>query len=111
MRHPEAVESAAVERIDDTAPRALRIALAQQPDSVGKVLFAWSLAAGPALSRSASVRWTDGVLHIEAKSRTWRDELLHARPVLMARLTSLLGPGTVQSLHISFVADAAATHR
>lgn len=87
------------------------MALAQQPDSAGKVLFAWTMAAGPALSRSASVRWADGVLHVEAKTRTWRDELLHARPVLMSRLTGLLGPGTVKSLQISFVADITTTHR
>jgi len=90
-----------VERLDATAPRALRLALAQQPDSNGKVLFAWALAAGPALSRSARASWHNGVLHLEAKSETWRRELLHARPVLMERLTGLLGPDVVRALEIS----------
>jgi predicted nucleic acid-binding Zn ribbon protein len=90
-----------VERLDTTAPRALRQALAQQPNSQGKVLFAWTLAAGPALSRSASASWHDGVLHLEARSTNWRREVLHARPMLLARLASLLGPDIVKTLRIS----------
>lgn len=90
-----------VERLDSTAPRALRLALAQQPTSEGKILFAWSLAAGPALSRAASARWEDGTLRLTAKSDTWRRELLRARVEIMARLTSLLGPGIVRKLEIS----------
>jgi predicted nucleic acid-binding Zn ribbon protein len=90
-----------VERLDITAPRALRQALAQQPTSSGKVLFAWALVAGPALSRSAAAEWRDGVLYLQAKSETWRRELVHARPELLARLTSLLGPGIVRALQIT----------
>jgi hypothetical protein len=90
-----------VERLDDTAPRALRLALAQQPNSPGKVLFAWTLAAGPALSRAATASWVDGTLHLVAKSETWRRELLHARPQLIGRLEFLLGPGIVRKLAIS----------
>jgi predicted nucleic acid-binding Zn ribbon protein len=92
-----------VERLDTTAPRALRLALAQQPTTSGKVLFAWALVAGPALSRSATASWRDGVLCLEAKSEAWRHELLHARPVLLARLTALLGPYVVRTLQISGV--------
>lgn len=90
-----------MERLDITAPRALRLALAQQPDSNGKVLFAWALAAGPTLSRSATASWQDGVLRLEAKSDTWRRELLHARPLLMVRLAGLLGPDVVRRLEIA----------
>jgi hypothetical protein len=90
-----------VERLDDTAPRALRLALAQQPNSQGKVLFAWTLAAGPALSRAATASWVDGTLQLVAKSETWRRELLHARPQLIARLEFLLGPDIVRKLTIS----------
>jgi predicted nucleic acid-binding Zn ribbon protein len=90
-----------VERLDITAPRALREALAQQPTSRGKVLFAWALVAGPALSRSAAPDWRDGVLYLDAKSETWRRELVRARPELLARLTGLLGPGIVRTLQIA----------
>lgn len=89
-----------VERLDVTAPRALRLALAQQPTSTGKVLFAWALVAGPALSRSAAASWRDGVLHLDPKSDAWRRELLHARPALLARLAALLGPDVVRALQI-----------
>jgi hypothetical protein len=90
-----------VERLEDTAPRALRLALAQQPNSPGKILFAWTLAAGPALSRAATASWVDGTLVLVAKSETWRRELLRARPQLVARLELLLGPGIVRKLAIS----------
>lgn len=90
-----------VERFEDTAPRALRLALANQPTSQGKVLFAWALAAGPTLARAVTAQWVDGTLRLEAKSDSWRRELLHARPELTARLELLLGPGIVRKLTIS----------
>lgn len=68
------------------------------------MLFAWSLAAGPTTARAATVRWIDGVLHLEAKSPDWRDELVHARPLLAARLKELLGPGVVKKLVVSCAA-------
>jgi predicted nucleic acid-binding Zn ribbon protein len=89
-----------VERLDSTAPRALRAALAAQPDSPGKVQFAWTLAAGPALSRAATVTWRNNVLLIDPRTESWRRELLRARPVLLARLASLLGPDVVRTLQI-----------
>jgi predicted nucleic acid-binding Zn ribbon protein len=100
MRHTRATIRQ-VERLDIMAPRALRLALAQQPMSNGKVLFAWALVAGPALSRSAAASWRDGVLSLDAKSETWRRELVHARPVLLARMKELLGPDIVRTLQIS----------
>ncbi len=65
------------------------------------MLFAWTLAAGPALSRAATASWADETLHLAPKSETWRRELLHARPELIARLEFLLGPGIVRKLAIS----------
>jgi predicted nucleic acid-binding Zn ribbon protein len=90
-----------VERLDIMAPRALRLALAQQPTTSGKVLFAWSICAGSALARSATASWRDGVLSLDAKSETWRRELVRARPLLLKRLEALLGPDVVRSLQIS----------
>ena len=89
-----------MERLDSTAPRALRAALALQPTTPGKVLFAWSLAAGSTLARAATASWHDGVLHLVPRSETWRQELLRARPLLLARLTTLLGPDVVRRLVI-----------
>jgi len=95
-----------VERLDITAPRALRLALAQQPTTQGKVLFAWSLAAGATLARSAQASFRDDVLYLEPRSATWRRELLRARPVLLARLATLLGPDVVRALKIAGAAGA-----
>lgn len=83
------------------APRALRSALDTQPVTPGKILFAWSLAAGPTLARAASATWHDGTLHVRAKSESWRQELAHARPVILSRLAALLGSGVVRTLTVS----------
>jgi predicted nucleic acid-binding Zn ribbon protein len=93
-----------MERLDSTAVRALRTALDQQPLTEAKVRFAWTLAAGPALARAATVHWADGVLSVRAKSDAWRQELARSRGVLLGRIAQILGPGAVRS--ISIIEDA-----
>lgn len=90
-----------VERIDATASRALRLALEAQPPTQGKVLFAWSLAAGPTLARAASATWRDGTLYVHTKSERWRIECERARPLILSRLSALLGPDMVHKLIVS----------
>jgi hypothetical protein len=97
-----------VERLDLMAPRALRAALDTQPVTPGKILFAWTLAAGPTLSRAVSATWQDGTLHVRAKSAHWREELTRARPVILARLAGLLGGDVVRKLAVSGVDDVEA---
>ncbi len=89
-----------MERIDTTAARALRQALDAQPLTAAKVTFAWTLAAGPALARSATVSWNDGVLSVVAKSEAWRYELVRSRPVILQRMAQLLGAGVVRGLRV-----------
>lgn len=91
-----------------TAPRALRSALDTQPVTPGKILFAWSLAAGPTLARAAQATWQDGTLHVRAKSETWRQELTRVRPVILSRLVALLGSGVVRTLTVSGADDCPA---
>lgn len=94
-----------MERLDRTAPRAIRAALANQPTTPGKVMFAWSLAAGATLARAATPSWQDGVLHLSPRSETWRQELVRARPLLIARLQGLLGVDAVRRLVIAGADD------
>jgi hypothetical protein len=89
-----------VERLDATAVRAVRLALDAQPLTEAKVAFAWSLAAGPALARSASVTWHGGTLSVRARSEAWRQEINRARPVIQARMAQLLGPDVVKHLRV-----------
>ena len=90
-----------MERLDITAMRAIRGALDRQPLTEAKVRFAWTLAAGSALARAATVSWRDGVLHVEAKSDAWRLELSRSRLVLLERITAILGPGAVDRIVVA----------
>ncbi|MEO7192191.1 MAG: DciA family protein [Vicinamibacterales bacterium] len=88
-----------MESLDRTAARALRTLLEAQPLTAAKVEFAWKIAAGPALARSASVSWSeDGRLAVRAKSEEWRHEIVRARPMILQRMAGLLGTGAVRSL-------------
>jgi hypothetical protein len=80
---------------------ALRAVLAAQPTSAGKIAFAWQIAAGPALARNGVPHWSeDGILRIDARDAAWGRELRRARPVIIERLTALLGPDIVRRLVI-----------
>jgi hypothetical protein len=91
-----------VEPIDQTAARAIRQLLATQPLTTAKVEFAWKIAAGPALARSATVvSFEDGRLGIRAKSAEWQREIARARPMILQRIAHLIGPGAVRMLTVS----------
>lgn len=91
-----------VERIDATATRALQALLAGQPNTPAKVAFAWRIAAGAAFARAADVDWSaDGTLRVRARSTAWRREITRARPLILERLTALLGPDVVRRLVVS----------
>jgi hypothetical protein len=88
-----------MEPLQHTATVAMRSLLDGQPTSPAKIAFAWRLAAGPALGRAGDPNWsTDGTLRIRARDATWRREIQHARPIVMERLTQLLGPGVVRQI-------------
>lgn len=92
-----------MERLDLLAPRALRAALDMQPVTSGKVLLAWSLAAGPTLAQATTATWRpdDSLLLLQAKSPAWREEVTRARPMLLARMAALLGSNVVRTLAVS----------
>lgn len=91
-----------MESLQQTAARVLGPLLNAQPLSPGKVAFAWSIAAGPALSRASIPTWTpDGTLRIRARGAAWKTELERARPMVTERLTHLLGPAAVRRIIIT----------
>lgn len=91
-----------MESLQQTAARVLGPLLDAQPLSPGKVTFAWSIAAGPALSRASIPAWTpDGTLRVRARSIAWRTELERARPMIAHRLDQLLGPDAVRRIIIT----------
>jgi hypothetical protein len=70
------------------------------PLSDGKVTFAWNAAVGPALERVTSVKLERGVLLVETASPQWSREIQRSSGVILARLKSLLGDGTVKRLDV-----------
>jgi len=70
----------------------------QQP-SRERTSFAWSIVAGPALTRAATVDLRDGILYVTPKDDRWTRELHRAGDTLLTRLQALLGPD-LRKLHI-----------
>jgi hypothetical protein len=90
-----------MERLHGVASRAIEEMLARQPNTPAKVACAFHVAAGPALGRAASARWSDdGTLVIRARDAAWLAEVRRARPIIAERLTRLLGPDVVRRLII-----------
>lgn len=75
-------------------------AIRKQPPSPARTEFAWSVAAGPAMARAATVATRDGVLLVTPKDARWAREIERAVPTLLARLQALVGPAEVTSLRI-----------
>jgi hypothetical protein len=91
-----------VERIDATAARAVQTLLAGQPNTPAKIAFAWRVAAGSAFARAADLDWSaDGTLRVRAHSTAWRQEITRARPLILQRLTALLGSDVVRRLLVT----------
>jgi hypothetical protein len=81
--------------------RALQTLLSDQPITAAKVVFAWQIAAGPAMARATSPVWSgDGVLRLRARDAAWRREVSHARPMIAQRIGQLLGPDVVKRIVI-----------
>jgi hypothetical protein len=90
-----------MEPLHGVASTTLRSLLHQQPTSPGKVMFAWRVAAGPALGRAGAAELaTGGTLRVRARDEAWRRELQRARPVILERLRHLLGDDTVRKIVI-----------
>lgn len=93
-----------MESVSTTATHTLRHMLARQPLTPAKVVFAWRVAAGPALGRAADARWDasgTGTLTLQARGATWHRELTRAVPVLKDRLQFLLGPDVVRAIRVT----------
>jgi predicted nucleic acid-binding Zn ribbon protein len=75
-------------------------AIRRQPPSAARTAFAWSVAAGPAMGRAATVQLRDGVLLVTPKDARWSREIERAADMLIARLQALVGPAEVTSLRI-----------
>jgi len=81
-------------------PAALMELLSKTPLSDGKVTFAWNAAVGPALERATAVKLDGGILIVETTGPQWTREVKRSSGVIMARLKTLLGDGTVHRIEV-----------
>jgi hypothetical protein len=88
-----------MQSLQRSATRVWRDLLAAQPNTAGKVTFAWRMAAGAALARAGTTHWSDnGILRIETRDAAWRREIHQARTVIVERMNELLGSHVVQRI-------------
>ncbi len=80
--------------------------LARAPLTSDKVEFAWRTVVGSAMARATRVRLLEsGTLLVQVHDRNWRREVESAFPVILRRLTPLLGPETVRGITIATEQD------
>lgn len=72
----------------------------RQPASAARTTFAWSVAAGPALARAATVDARNGTLFITPKDARWSREIERARDTILQRVQHLLGADAVRAIVI-----------
>lgn len=87
-----------MQSVSTSATHTIKQLLERQPMSAAKVVFAWRVAAGPALSRAASAEWADGTLTLRARGAAWQRELERAIPLIKDRLAFLLGQKVVRKI-------------
>lgn len=80
-------------------PDVLAEILRKAPLTPEKVSFAWRTAVGPAVGRVSSVTLgNDGILHVTVTEEHWGPAIMRSAPLILKRLTALLGPGVVTRL-------------
>jgi len=72
----------------------------RQPASPGRTTFAWTVAVGPALARSATVTLTDRILQVRPRDARWATEIARLSPTILPRLQHLLGRESVVRIEI-----------
>lgn len=88
-------------RVDRLIAAALADVVRKAPLCPEKVDFAWQSAVGPALQRVTTVRLDDhGVLHVSAANAHWEREVKRSSRLIIARLETLLGAGTVKRIKV-----------
>ena len=86
--------------ISHAVPGALAELLQGTPLTPGKVAFAWNAAVGPATARATAVRLEGTLLLVDAITTPWAREVSRSSGVILARLQTLLGGGTVTRIEV-----------
>jgi Dna[CI] antecedent, DciA len=73
----------------------------RQPASKEKTAFAWSVAVGPALARVSKVELEGTTMKVRVADERWSREIERARPTILPRLRTLLGPDAITSIVVA----------
>ena len=88
-------------RADRLIPGVLAEVIRKAPLCPEKVAFAWRSAVGPALQRVTTVHLDDdGTLHVTAINAHWGREVKRSARLILARLETMLGAGTVSRIKV-----------
>jgi predicted nucleic acid-binding Zn ribbon protein len=80
-------------------PRVLAEVLRNAPLCPEKVEFAWRAAVGPAVARVTKISLnSEGVLQVTSSEAHWTTEVRRSSKLILARLETLLGAGTVKKI-------------
>ena len=90
-----------MQSLRQTSTRVFRHLLASQPTTAAKIAFAWQIAAGQTLARAVSATWDgENGLRVDARDPHWAREIRHARPIILERMSQLLGEGVVTAISV-----------
>lgn len=89
-----------MQSIQHTIPGALREIMRRAPLSADKVSCAWRVVVGASVERATRVRFSDGVLHVDAADTVWATEVRRASAMILNRLAALLGPDAVRRIEV-----------
>ena len=85
-----------MDSLRSVVPRALTELFRQGPLSQGKLEVAWRVAVGDGIARVTAVRLQpDGVVDVHTNDQRWTKELRRSSSMILTRLVSLLGTGSI----------------
>jgi hypothetical protein len=94
--------SCGVVRADRLIPSVVAEVVRQAPLCPEKVDFAWRAAVGSLMQRATTVRLDEhGALHVKATDAHWAREVKRSSKLILARLETMLGPGTVKRVRLT----------
>ncbi|HEY2432427.1 MAG TPA: DciA family protein [Vicinamibacterales bacterium] len=89
-----------MDSLQSFAPGVIADVIRRQPASPARTAFAWTVAAGPAMGRAATVEARNGVLFVTPKDPRWSREIERVGDTILHRIQQLLGHDAVTGIKV-----------